>query len=78
MANFAVITGTTVSNIIVADSLEIAEEVTGSVCVEYTSENPAGIGWSYDQATGLFSAPIEPTPIVEEPLPIVEEPLPNV
>ena len=68
MANFAVITGTTVSNIIVADSLEIAEEVTGSVCVEYTDENLAGIGWAYDSDTGTFIAPGITTPdVIEEP-----------
>lgn len=55
MRNFAVINGDMVSNIIVADTLEIAELVTGSKCVEYTEENPAGIGWSY--IDGAFVAP---------------------
>lgn len=48
MANFAVIVDDVVSNIIVADSKEIAEEVTGRPCIEYTEENPAGIGWTWD------------------------------
>lgn len=35
MPNFAVIKNNIVNNIIVADSLEIAENVTGLQCVEY-------------------------------------------
>jgi hypothetical protein len=48
MANYAVIQDGIVTNVIVAESKEIAELVTGLTCVEYTQENPAGIGWSYD------------------------------
>lgn len=48
MANYAVIQNDKVTNVIVADSKEIAEEVTGLVCIEYTQENLAGIGWVYD------------------------------
>lgn len=48
MANYAVISGNSVSNVIVADTKEIAEQVTGFVCIEYTDENPAGIGWTWD------------------------------
>jgi hypothetical protein len=64
--NFAVITGNQVTNIIVADSKEIAEEVTGFTCVEYTDENPAGIGWNYDGvnfiAPGFVEVVSEETP----------------
>jgi hypothetical protein len=56
MATFAVIQNNIVTNIIVADTKEIAETVTGSTCVEYTDENPAGIGWTY--ADGVFTAPV--------------------
>jgi hypothetical protein len=56
MATFAVIDNNTVTNIIVADTKEIAETVTGSTCVEYTDENPTGIGWTYDGST--FQAPV--------------------
>lgn len=60
MANFAVISGNVVSNIIVANSLSDAELILGvGSCVEYTDENPAGIGHIYDPETGKFSAPIE-------------------
>ena len=51
MATFAVIDNNIVTNIIVADTKEIAETVTGSTCVEYTDENPAGIGWTYNGST---------------------------
>ncbi|CAB4166907.1 hypothetical protein UFOVP964_6 [uncultured Caudovirales phage] len=56
MATYAVLSGNQVSNIIVAETIEDAS-VVGTV-VEYTIENPAGIGWSYDEATGTFLPPI--------------------
>lgn len=57
MANFAVIEDGVVTNAIVADTVEVAEEVTGKTCVEYDDETPAGIGWTYDGNT--FTAPTE-------------------
>lgn len=57
MANFAVITDGIVSNVIVADTVEIAELITNYKCVEYTETNPAGIGWMYDESTGTFTNP---------------------
>jgi hypothetical protein len=56
MANYAVIKDGIVNNIIVADTKEIAETVTGLTCIEYTDESPARIGWSYDGAE--FTAPV--------------------
>jgi hypothetical protein len=56
MATFAVIHDNIVINAIVADTKEVAETVTGLTCVEYTDENPAGIGWGYDGST--FQAPV--------------------
>jgi hypothetical protein len=50
MANFAVIKDSVVINIIDAPSKEIAEEATGFTCIEYTDQNPAYIGWTYDGA----------------------------
>jgi len=48
MAFFAVIgADNIVENVIIADSLEIANEITGKNCVEYTEQHPAGIGWTY-------------------------------
>jgi len=61
MATFAVINSDIVENIIVADTKEIAEQVTGKECIEYTDSNPANIGWTY--ADGVFTAPVvEETP----------------
>jgi hypothetical protein len=65
MANYAVIKDGIVDNVIVADTKEIAETVTGLTCIEYTDENPAGIGWSYDGTT--FTAPVVEEPTEETP-----------
>jgi hypothetical protein len=51
MATFAVINNGVVQNCIVADSLAIAEAVTGFVCIEYTAENVAEIGYLYENET---------------------------
>ena len=59
MAYFAVLDDNLVVNVIEADTLEIAETVTRKNCVEYTDENPAGIGWTYDGTT--FAQPIPET-----------------
>ena len=58
MAIFAVMLGNQVTNTIDAPSLEVAEEATGQTCIEYTAENPAGIGYTY--ADGVFTAPETP------------------
>jgi hypothetical protein len=50
--------GNSVSNIIVADDKEATEAALNCTLIEYTPENPAGIGWTYDEATGAFSAPV--------------------
>lgn len=64
---FAVIANNIVENIIVAESKEIAEEVVGKTCIEYTDDKPAFIGATYDSETGEFFKiiPIEET-ILEE------------
>jgi hypothetical protein len=51
MANFAVIKNNIVVNVILADTLEDAEQATNLTCIEYTEEAPAGIGWSYNGET---------------------------
>ena len=51
MPNFAIIEDEKVTNIILADSKAIAEEVTGKNCVEFTDANPACIGLGYDGTT---------------------------
>lgn len=65
MATFAVINEGVVENCIVADSLAIAEEVSGKTCVEYTVETPASIGFTY--ADGVFTDPNAPAPAEETP-----------
>ena len=63
MAIFAVTNGRSVSNMIIADTKEIAEEVTKVICIERTDEYPIERNWVWDGTT--FIAP--PKPIVEEP-----------
>jgi hypothetical protein len=77
---FAILSSGKVSNIITAETKEDAE-IAAFGCIEYTDENPAGIGWSYDPETGLFSAPVlEVVQVIEEPAAIeapeviIEEP----
>jgi hypothetical protein len=65
MANFAVLSGSTVVNVIVATSKKNAELATKAECVEYKDDNPAGIGWSY--LDGIFVAP-KPL-VVDETIP---------
>ena len=55
MATYAVMSGNIVSNVIVADDKEATEAALNCVLVEYTTENPAGIGYSLDE-TGKFTA----------------------
>jgi hypothetical protein len=66
MATFAIIKDGIVDNIIAADSLEDAQSVTGEgfEAIEYTAENGAHIGLSYDKTTGLFEQNIP----ADEPL----------
>lgn len=60
--------GNSVSNVIVADDKESTEAALNCTLIEYTPENPAGIGWSYDSETGKFEAPVEgPVGVTETP-----------
>lgn len=58
MATFAMISGNTVDNIIVADDKEATEKALNCVLIEYTDDNPAGIGWTYDFETNKFNPPV--------------------
>ena len=62
MATWAVLSGNAVTNIIVADTKEIAEAVTNATCVEYTESNPAGIGWTWDGKKFIAPTPADPLP----------------
>jgi hypothetical protein len=57
MPNYAVIENNKVSNIIVADSKEIAEEVTGLSCIDVTD------GWDY--GNGIDGGDFFPAPAKE-------------
>jgi len=49
MAHFAVIEDGAVINTIVAETLDIAQTVTGKTCVEFEPiAGSVGIGWGYD------------------------------
>ena len=65
MANFAVLDGITVVNVIVADSLSIAEEVTSKTCIEYTNETVA-IGDTYENGVFLHPQPYSSWVLNEE------------
>ena len=57
MATFAMMSGNSVSNVIVADDKAATEAALNCVLVEYTAENPAGIGWTMDE-DGKFHPPV--------------------
>lgn len=59
MPTFAMMTGNTVSNVIMADDKTATEEALKCVLIEYTPENPAGIGWTFDEITGRFTPPVD-------------------
>jgi hypothetical protein len=56
MAIFAVVNENIVTNIIVADSLEIAEMVSNTTCVEFEDYSTVSIGYLYDG--NKFVAPV--------------------
>jgi hypothetical protein len=57
MASYVVIKNGIVDNVIVADTKEIAEMVTGLSCIEiYNEPGDPGIGWLYDGTN--FTAPV--------------------
>lgn len=58
MTTFAMMSGNSVSNIIVADDKEATEAALNCTLIEFTPENPAGIGWGYDPETGRFIEPV--------------------
>lgn len=65
MPTFAMMSGNSVDNIVMADDKEATEAALRCTLIEFTAENPAGIGWTYDPETGVFTAPVIEEPIVE-------------
>lgn len=59
MATYAQLSGNTVSNVIMADDKEATEQALDCVLIEYTPDNPAGIGWTYNPDTNTFAPPTE-------------------
>jgi len=57
MTYFAVLNNNNVTNLIVADTLETAELVTGLTCVEYVTPPNLEIGFIYNPNTNTFSDP---------------------
>jgi len=64
---FAVIENNLVTNVIVAESKEMAELVTGHTCIEYTAENPAGINWTWDGTSFINPFVVVEETVEEEP-----------
>lgn len=64
MATFAVMSGNTINNIIVADTKEIAEMLTKCICREISPDRGITFEWTWDETD--FVAPIKP--ILEEPI----------
>ncbi len=62
MTNYAVIKNGTIDNVIVADSLEIAEQATNSVCIKLP-ETGFGIGDTWDGTQFIKFV----TPVLEQP-----------
>jgi hypothetical protein len=59
MGTFAQMSGNTVSNVVMADDKTATEQALHCVLIEYTPENPAGIGWIYNPDTNTFTPPTE-------------------
>jgi|688.fasta_scaffold346121_4 hypothetical protein len=53
MAKFAVLNGNKISNVIIADTKEIAENLTNTTCIEILDSN-VGLGYIYDSTTNSF------------------------
>lgn len=62
MATYAMMAGNSVTNIIMADDKEATEAALHCTLIEFTPENPAGIGWTYDPETGKFNPPVTDEP----------------
>jgi len=56
--NCAVMIGDTVNNVIVVDNIEQSANDLGVELIQYTEDNPAGIGFTYDRGTSKFIPPI--------------------
>jgi hypothetical protein len=55
--NIAVIENNIVVNTIIADTVEIAETVTGKTCIEILENYPIGIDWTWNDAVQNYVPP---------------------
>lgn len=60
---FAQIENGIVINVLIAETLEDAQLVTNNSCIEYTLDNQAAIGWSYNAESNTFTAPVIEPPV---------------
>lgn len=61
MRKFAVLNDNLVSNIIIANSLSVAEQITASTCIEILGDTAVDIGYKY-----LDDQFVNPTELEEE------------
>jgi hypothetical protein len=71
MGNYAVIVDGKVQNVIVCDSKQLAEILTGETCIEYDlaeTANAPHVGKSYNARTKVFEQPVleEWTPLPDD------------
>ena len=66
MPKYAVLSGNSVTNIIVADDKEATEAALRCVLIEFTDDNPAYIDWTYDPETEKFIEPEVQETLTEE------------
>jgi hypothetical protein len=64
MANYAMMHGNKVVNIIVADNKEETETALNCKLIEIGPDNIAGPDWIYNEETGRFDRPVEPEVVV--------------
>lgn len=53
----AIMSENIVTDVIIVDDIEQSQKDLGVTLIEYTLENPALIGWTYDRANNRFIAP---------------------
>ena len=59
MAKFAVIHNNSVSNIIVSETRDMAEQLTGTLCVEYQEGDHVTIGMLFEPETETLAEPVK-------------------
>ena len=65
MATYAIVLNNVVSNVIVSDNKEDTKRALNVTLVEYTPENPAGIGYTWDGEK--FNLPVVEDVTSQEP-----------